>query len=59
MDISALVQKPNAIENIANAIIQEIIASIVIVKIVTTNPQKIVTQISIQQMKPQKTKKRK
>ena len=39
MVINANVRKLNAIENIANVLIQEIIVLIVIVKIVSINPQ--------------------
>ena len=48
MDINVPVQKLNAIENIANALIPEIIVLIVTVKIVTINPRLIHIQINIQ-----------
>ena len=50
MVINALAQKHNVIENIVNVLIQEIIVSIAIVKIVTISLLLILIQISIQQM---------
>ena len=50
MVINALAQKHNVIENIVNVLIQEIIVSIVIVKIATISLLLILIQISIQQM---------
>ena len=50
MVINALAQKHNVIENIVNVLIQEIIVSIAIVKIVTINLLLTLIQISIQQM---------
>ena len=48
MVTDAHVQKLNAIENIANVLIQVIIVLIAIVKIVATNLQLILIQISVQ-----------
>ena len=50
MVINALAQKHNVIENIVNVLIQEIIVSIAIVKIVTISLLLILIQINIQQM---------
>ena len=50
MVINALAQKHNVIENIVNVLIQEIIVSIAIVKIVTISLLLILIQISTQQM---------
>ena len=57
MDINAHVLKLNAIESIVNAIIQEIIVSIVIAKIATISLQLMHIQISIHQVNYLKIKK--
>ena len=50
MDINVHVQKLNAIENIANVLIQVIIALIAIAKIVIINLRLILILINVQQM---------
>ena len=51
MDINVPVQKLNVIENIANALIREIIVLIAIAKIVIISPRLIHIRINIQKKK--------